>query len=147
MSIGNESYVTVDKGPIVDEHVLVIPTSHYNSTLLVPESCYEEMELYLTGLRALFAAEGKVLIAFERYLQLQKLHGNHTHLSVISIDPKLAQNAKEVFIQNDKKQGSEWKHLPVDDCSRDRIRDVVGDEEYLLVILPDGSKLIRPILK
>eukprot|EP00210_Caulerpa_lentillifera_P001468 g1409.t1 len=147
VSIGNESYLTVDKGPIVDEHVLIIPTSHYPSTLRLTDSCYEEMELYLTGLRALFASEGKVLIAFERYLQVQKPQGNHTHLSVISIDPNVAENAMEAFINKDKKQGADWHHLPIDDCNRDQIRDVVGDEEYLLVILPDGSKLVRPILK
>lgn len=54
------------------------------------------MELYLTGLREMFAGQGRFLLAFERYLQIPRLHGNHTHLSVISINEEAANNAREV---------------------------------------------------
>ena len=37
VSVANESYLAVDKGPISDDHVLIIPTHHYPSTLRVSE--------------------------------------------------------------------------------------------------------------
>lgn len=36
-SVGSECYIAVDKGPISDDHVLIIPTSHYRSTLEMPQ--------------------------------------------------------------------------------------------------------------
>ena len=30
---------------------------------------------------------------------------------------------------------------------RETLRDAVGDGEYLLVVLPDGSRLVKPILQ
>jgi len=110
VSVGSESYLAVDKGPIRDDHVLIIPTSHYPNTLKMSQryldrlsngaesgrSCYQEMQMFLLGLKDLFASQGRYLLAFERYLQLPRLHGNHTHLSVISIDQAAAYQAKDV---------------------------------------------------
>lgn len=39
VSVGNESYLAVDKGPISDDHVLIIPTNHYPNTLRMSERC------------------------------------------------------------------------------------------------------------
>ena len=44
-------------------------------------------------------------------------------------------------------QSGEWSFLSVEEGSRENVHDLVGDEEYLLVILPDGSKLVRPMFK
>ena len=44
-------------------------------------------------------------------------------------------------------QSGEWSYLSVEEASRENVHDLVGDEEYLLVILPDGSKLVRPMFK
>lgn len=30
---------------------------------------------------------------------------------------------------------------------RESVRDLVGDEEYFMAIMPDGTRLIRPITK
>lgn len=35
-SVGSECYIALDKGPISDDHVLIIPTSHQSSTLEMP---------------------------------------------------------------------------------------------------------------
>ena len=37
VSVGNESYLALDKGPIRDDHVLIIPTNHYPNTIRMPE--------------------------------------------------------------------------------------------------------------
>ena len=54
------------------------------------------MQIYLKGLRDLFACQGRYMLAFERYLLIPRLHGNHAHISVISIDEDAARCAKEV---------------------------------------------------
>lgn len=44
---------------------------HYPSTASLPPSAYIELERYLSALRAMFAASGKELVAFERHLALR----------------------------------------------------------------------------
>lgn len=44
-------------------------------------------------------------------------------------------------------QGGKWICLDPGEGGRDAVHDVVGDEEYILVMLPDGSQLVRPMFK
>lgn len=39
-----ESYLALDKGPISDEHVLIIPVDHYASSMALTPLCYSEVE-------------------------------------------------------------------------------------------------------
>jgi diadenosine tetraphosphate (Ap4A) HIT family hydrolase len=41
---GEECYVALDKGPITDQHVLILPIEHYPSTLHLSLGAWEEME-------------------------------------------------------------------------------------------------------
>ncbi len=56
-SVGEECYVALDKGPITPQHVLIVPIEHFPSSMAVPEGCYEEMQRYLSALKACFAAQ------------------------------------------------------------------------------------------
>lgn len=46
---GDECYIALDKGPITDQHVLVLPVEHYASTLQAPSSTTEEMARCVAG--------------------------------------------------------------------------------------------------
>jgi hypothetical protein len=52
--------VAVDKGAIVDGHVLVLPIEHYPSQLSLSASSFSEMERYLSALRSCFAAQASL---------------------------------------------------------------------------------------
>jgi len=54
---GEESYVAVDKGAIVDGHVLVLPIEHFPNSLGVPPGAHAEMERYLSALQTCYAAQ------------------------------------------------------------------------------------------
>lgn len=49
--------MVLDKGPIVDSHVLVLPIEHYPSQLSLSPSSFAEMEQYLSALRSCFASK------------------------------------------------------------------------------------------
>ncbi len=49
--------MAVDKGAIMDGHVLVLPIEHYPSQLSLSASAFSEMERYLSALRSCFAAQ------------------------------------------------------------------------------------------
>ena len=47
----------MDKGPINDFHVLILPIEHFPSGLAMPASAQVEAEAYLKALEACFAAQ------------------------------------------------------------------------------------------
>ena len=49
--------MVLDKGPIVDSHVLVLPVEHYPSQLSLSASSFAEMERYLSALQSCFASQ------------------------------------------------------------------------------------------
>ena len=49
--------MAIDKGPIDETHVLILPIDHYASSLSMPPSAQAEAEAYLRALEACFAAQ------------------------------------------------------------------------------------------
>ncbi len=47
--------MAVDKGPIVDEHVLVLPIEHYASQVSLSPTALAELERFLSALRSLLS--------------------------------------------------------------------------------------------
>lgn len=146
-SVGEECYVALDKGPISDQHVLVLPVEHYPCTQEVPSSTFSEVERYLSALRSCFAASGRRLVGFERYLRLRKSGGNHCHVNAIAVPTASADRARAAFDEAAAKHGFTLTHLPpaTGEAAREAIRGVVGDGEYFVALLPDGSRLVHPV--
>ena len=49
--------MAVDKGTIVDGHVLILPIEHYPSQLTLSPSAFSDMERYLSALQSCFASQ------------------------------------------------------------------------------------------
>lgn len=146
-SVGEESYIALDKGAITDDHVLVVPVEHYPSTLDVPESTADEISRYISALKSYYASEGKVLVGFERYMRLRKSGGNHCHTNIIGIPSTDTATIEGAFAAAGRKIGHSFIKVSQskDEETRDRIKEIVGDGEYFAAILPDGSRMIHPI--
>ncbi|CAK0784495.1 hypothetical protein CVIRNUC_007699 [Coccomyxa viridis] len=147
-SIGEESYVALDKGAITDSHVLVLPIEHFPSSLHLSASAFAEMERYLSALRTCFASQGKELLVFERFMNFRKTGGNHCQLNVISVSAKAAAGAAATAEKA--AQGHSLSLQPVPGASkgepgREALRQVVANGEFFLLLLPDGSRLVHPI--
>lgn len=54
--------MAVDKGPIVDEHVLVLPIEHYASQVSLSPTALAELERFLSALRSCFAAQARTRV-------------------------------------------------------------------------------------
>lgn len=146
-SVGEECYVALDKGAITDRHVLILPVEHYPCSLDAPAHTAAEIERYLSALKSCFAAEGKEMVAFERYMRLKKSGGNHCHINVIAVSPAAARQARLVFESTAARHGFAMSHLPaasVEDA-REALRGAVDNGEYFVALLPDGSRLVHPI--
>lgn len=150
VSIGEECYVAIDKGAISDTHVLILPVDHYACSLDAPSSLNHEIERYASALKSCFASEGKQFVGFERFMRLKKSGGNHCHINCIAIPSSAAQRAQHTFEKIAAGHGFSFgHHVPA--CStaeetQKKIQDIVQNNEYFIAFLPDGSKLVHPIL-
>lgn len=54
-----------------------------------------------------------------------------------------------MFERKAAQHGFQLTHLPParGEAARDAVRDVVGDGEYFMALLPDGSRLVHPIAR
>jgi diadenosine tetraphosphate (Ap4A) HIT family hydrolase len=111
-SVGDESYVAIDKGQIAPTHALVVPIEHYPSLAALPPAAGDEVLRYLSSLRAAFASKGLELAGFERHLALRSKGGNHCHVNVVGISPDAARGAREAFEQQASAAGFELAHVP-----------------------------------
>ena len=90
----------------------------------------------------------KSLLTF-RYLAFHSRGGNHCHLNFIGISDAQAAKAQQVFTSAAKKQGFSLDALPSmgDADKQAALKEVVGNGQYFLAFLPNGSRLVHPIPK
>lgn len=147
-SVGQESYIALDKGPIEgSSHVLILPIEHHACSLDLPPSTMDEMTRYMSALSSYFASQGRAMVGFERFMRLRKSGGNHCHINVIGVPLNIANTVKDAFVHAGKRQGHTFTEVQASETQdmQDSIRDIVGDGEYFCAILPDGSRLVHPI--
>eukprot|EP00775_Hariotina_reticulata_P001625 gene1625-1965_t len=129
-SVGEEVYLALDKGPITPHHCLIIPIEHYPSWAAMPQAAAAE-------------AGRQSLVGFERHLKLRSKGGNHAHINTVGISKTAAEEAGEVFKQLAGEAGLQLQEVPAVDGQLDvaALQQLVGDGEYFLGVLPDGSGL------
>ena len=163
VSVGQESYVVLDKGPINDTHVLILPIEHHACSIDLPPSTLREIARYTSALSSYFASIGKVMVGFERFMRLKKSGGNHLHINILGVNAKdLAigeggkgsdrssetSAIKRAFEEAGRKLGHAFVPVPFSsdvEAMRENLRDIVGDGEYFSAILPDGARLVHPL--
>lgn len=77
-SVGEYCYCALAKGPLVEDHVLLIPIEHFPNTLSLPPECEKDLSRLQSSLRAYFKRDGKEVIFFEWVSK----RGTHANLQV-----------------------------------------------------------------
>ncbi|KAG2442256.1 hypothetical protein HYH02_009740 [Chlamydomonas schloesseri] len=154
-SVGEEVYLALDKGQITPEHVLLVPIDHHPCSVALSAGCFAEVERYMSALRSLYASLGRELVAFERHLSLRNKGGNHCHINVLGVTPAAGRRAAEAFRAAASAAGYKLEHIPAPprgtspDELLKQLKTAVGgpDSEYFMALLPDGSRLVRPLMR
>ncbi|PNW80996.1 hypothetical protein CHLRE_07g338700v5 [Chlamydomonas reinhardtii] len=111
--------------------------------------------VYVLALRSLYASLGRELVAFERHLSLRNKGGNHCHINVLGVTPEAGRRAGEAFRSAAAAAGYQLEHIPAPprgtgpDELLKQLKTAVGgpDSEYFMALLPDGSRLVRPLMR
>ena len=69
LSLGETYYCALAKGPLVQDHVLLIPIEHHPNTLTMPSESEVELGRYKNALRMYFKGQGKTVVFFEWIFQ------------------------------------------------------------------------------
>ena len=97
VSIGEEVYVALAKGPLVPEHVLILPITHYPAGSQLPDEVWAEVELYKKSLAECFRKEKQSgLVVYERATNTTSPH-SHCHFQVIPVPGDKEAGAAEHF--------------------------------------------------
>ena len=150
VSIGNECFMSMDKGGLTEEHCQIVPVEHVPSFAGVPESTATEMWNYISALRRFAESADKRLVVFERHLELRNKGGNHCHMNCVPVAADRAALAEKIFKQAAKRLDFSWTKLdpPANAVeAQTAIKAVADDGEYYAIHLPDGAILIRTIEK
>jgi diadenosine tetraphosphate (Ap4A) HIT family hydrolase len=70
VSIGDHCYLALPKGPLTDNHVLILPIAHHPCALELPEEVAAEIEKFKSRLVKLFKKEDLATVFFERNYKL-----------------------------------------------------------------------------
>lgn len=57
MSVGQETYLTLDKSPMHPQHVLLIPIEHYPSAVSLSPSARAEAAAYISSVRKFYQSQ------------------------------------------------------------------------------------------
>ncbi|KAJ8925700.1 hypothetical protein NQ315_009547 [Exocentrus adspersus] len=137
IAVGNKAYLALAKGGMVDEHFLICPVEHYQSSLGQPPDVQEEISQFKNALKNFYMRNDKVAVFFERNYKT-----SHMQLQAIPITKNANRELKDIFIDESEAQGFKLEVLE----SHSRLDQVVPPKvPYFMVELPDSTILYTKI--
>ncbi|GAB4853788.1 hypothetical protein Ancab_017982 [Ancistrocladus abbreviatus] len=144
VSVGEHFYCALAKGPLVDDHMLILPIEHSPSTLSLPPECKRELCRFQSSLRMYSKNQGKEIIFFE----LISKRGTHANLQAVPVLSSKATAVKNIFSLAAKRLGFEFETIQDSQSSEGRKllkEHSNGKFSLFYVELPDGTLLLHSI--
>ncbi|GMY36305.1 zinc finger CCCH domain-containing protein 64 [Fagus crenata] len=140
ISIGEHYYCALAKGPLVQDHVLIIPVEHSPNTVSLPPETEIELGRLQNSLKRYYKNQGKSVVFFE-WVSKRSTHAN---LQAIPIPSSRAAAVQDIFNLASEKLGFKFVVLSKNENSDGRkVLRTQFDKNFsfFYVELPDGSIL------
>lgn len=92
ISVGNECYLALAKGGLVDDHLLILPIEHHQSILALPGTVLEEIGKFKEALIKYYEEQNKVPIFFERNFKT-----SHCQVNVVPVPLNATKELEDIF--------------------------------------------------
>ncbi|KAL7754400.1 hypothetical protein RI367_000381 [Sorochytrium milnesiophthora] len=139
VSIGEEIYVTLARGPLSEHHMLLASVEHYPTFYQLPEEnesvILSELGKYKQTINAYFAAHNLVPVYFELS---RAAKFNHCHVQCIGVPADNAGSILDTVKAMFDKYEHKWVQLSADETPN-------GDKDFFRIVLPDGSALVHQL--
>ncbi|GBM55601.1 CWF19-like protein 1 [Araneus ventricosus] len=106
LSIGDHSYITLAKGGLVQDHLLIIPMEHVPSSINLSDSAEKEIEKYKNALVNYFHDKEYDVIFFER-----NFVSPHLQIQIVPIPKSRTSGITETIIEFAASQGLKFTEL------------------------------------
>lgn len=139
VSLGTHVYMAMDKGPVTDHHVLLLPHEHEPSFACLSTAAQKEILLFKTALRLMYDAQGLVPIFWERNIPIRGQ--NHMQLQAVGVAQEVAAGAMSYLLE-------EAEELKMDLQVMEKgttIASVVGKDPYLYIEVSPKERLLHRV--
>ncbi|KAL6496525.1 hypothetical protein OROGR_029783 [Orobanche gracilis] len=146
-SIGEYCYCAVAKGPLVQDHVLIIPIEHVPNTLYLSPECEKDLCRLQSSLQAYFRRQGKEVVFFE-WVSKRGTHANlQDFVKAVPIASSKASSVEQIFNLAAKKLGFAFETVKNDDNSGRKFLGMHLDRSQSLfyVEAPGGTILSHAV--
>ncbi|XP_053962313.1 CWF19-like protein 1 homolog [Anastrepha ludens] len=138
ISIGENFYLALAKGPINEFHVLIMSITHISSASLLSDDDWQELTKFKTALRDFFKSHGQVVCFTERHYK-----SSHLQINALGIDEGYAWKIKHAFEDKAEEFNLEFETLlPLTTSQM-----LPQQGPYFVAELPDESTLITRQMK
>ncbi|XP_043707197.1 zinc finger CCCH domain-containing protein 64 [Telopea speciosissima] len=145
LSVGENYYCALAKGPLSRDHVLIIPIEHMPHTLSLAPETDTELIRFKNALKRYFKTQGNEVVFFEWIFK----HGTHANLQAIPIPLSKASSIQDCFISAAEKLGFEFEVMNSNNNiseGRELLRSHFdGRLSFFYVELPDGTILSHSV--
>jgi len=90
-------YITLAKGGLTEDHVLILPVKHAPSYAACPPDIQIAIDHCIHALRLMFRDKGKEIIVYERWIPMRMAQANHMQIQVIPVPSSLGSHAHSVL--------------------------------------------------
>ncbi|KAI1720533.1 CWF19-like protein 1 like protein [Ditylenchus destructor] len=133
VSVGTTCYAAMPKGPLTDDHVLVMSIDHVQSLVAASPEVRAEVEKFRDAFALMCDKKDKVLCAFERNYKT-----SHLQLQLVPIPKSSAKALRSSFLNSARLKEIEFTFLK----ENEQIWELVNEgAPYFYVELPDGTKM------
>lgn len=133
ISIGDNFYIALAKGPVNNFHALILPVDHVQSSANLSEEHFQELELFKRALKKFYESKNMCAVFFERNYK-----SSHMQVNAIGIDKDVEWQIKETFTEKAEEFSLTFETIPKLMSSK----DLPERSPYFVVELPNNETLI-----
>ncbi|KAL7295493.1 hypothetical protein TKK_0011141 [Trichogramma kaykai] len=135
ISTGNDIYLTLPRGGIVEDHFLLVPIGHHQASSVISDSARKELQAYKEAIKKYYALSDRVPVFFERNFK-----SSHFQIQAVPVHKNQASSLKDTFIEI-----SNVYHKPLREMNNDLQEVAPAGTLYFYAELPDGVRLFHKI--
>ncbi|KAK6753123.1 hypothetical protein RB195_012618 [Necator americanus] len=139
VAIGDACYAAMPKGPLVDDHVMVLSVGHVQSLVAASDDVRDEVEKFKNAFILAADKVGKSLVCFERNYRTQ-----HLQVQMVPVPKSTVKSLRGAFLNAANLAGIDMMIMD----EKDKLTDLVNEGcPYFFVEMPDGSRLFTRQMK
>ncbi|KAM0974855.1 hypothetical protein ACFX2C_017975 [Malus domestica] len=144
ISIGEHYYCALAEGPLVEDHVLLIPIGHSPNTVSLPSEWEIELDKFQNALKKYYNKQGMEVVFFE----WASRRTTHANLQAVPVPSAKAADVKNIF--NLAAEGQGFKFTTMKSSNNYDGRILLGEQfdrnfSFFYAQLPDGTILSHSI--